>query len=236
MTEKSFLKWLGTYEYKHEEIVSVLSLSALPPPDAGGLVRALAHFSHLTADTIINGSATAHMAPTDHADRKEMLRPILLLLVVLILHLLPLFCLFFFHLTPLMYLSSLSPHPFDPICVFFLKKELIVDQRPFTFCRTDGELQRLCHAKPAVPEGSQVQEQPPEGRPSFHSHHHPENPSPGSGEEGQINYFQSWTVVLGQGRFGTGFFFSFSSCSKLKEKKNIYTVFYNIEKYPITQI
>ncbi|XP_051545000.1 huntingtin-interacting protein 1-related protein-like isoform X2 [Myxocyprinus asiaticus] len=37
--------------------------------DAGGLVRALAQFSHLAADTIINGSATAHMAPTDHADR-----------------------------------------------------------------------------------------------------------------------------------------------------------------------
>uniref|UniRef100_A0AAR2KH18 I/LWEQ domain-containing protein n=1 Tax=Pygocentrus nattereri TaxID=42514 RepID=A0AAR2KH18_PYGNA len=37
--------------------------------DAGALLRALAQFSHLTADTIINGSATAHMAPTDHADR-----------------------------------------------------------------------------------------------------------------------------------------------------------------------
>lgn len=37
--------------------------------DAGGLVRALTMFSHLAADTIINGSATAHMAPTDHADR-----------------------------------------------------------------------------------------------------------------------------------------------------------------------
>ncbi|XP_036454114.1 huntingtin interacting protein 1 related b isoform X1 [Colossoma macropomum] len=37
--------------------------------DAGVLLRALAQFSHLTADTIINGSATAHMAPTDHADR-----------------------------------------------------------------------------------------------------------------------------------------------------------------------
>lgn len=37
--------------------------------DAGGLVRALTHFSHLAADTIVNGSATAHMAPTDHADR-----------------------------------------------------------------------------------------------------------------------------------------------------------------------
>ncbi|XP_056314737.1 huntingtin interacting protein 1 related b [Danio aesculapii] len=37
--------------------------------DAGGLVRALTMFSHLAADTIVNGSATAHMAPTDHADR-----------------------------------------------------------------------------------------------------------------------------------------------------------------------
>lgn len=37
--------------------------------DAGGLVRSLTQFSHLAADTIINGSATAHMAPTDHADR-----------------------------------------------------------------------------------------------------------------------------------------------------------------------
>uniref|UniRef100_A0A8C7D0D5 Huntingtin-interacting protein 1-related protein n=1 Tax=Oncorhynchus kisutch TaxID=8019 RepID=A0A8C7D0D5_ONCKI len=38
-------------------------------PDVGGLLRALTQFSHLAADTIINGSATAHMAPTDHADR-----------------------------------------------------------------------------------------------------------------------------------------------------------------------
>uniref|UniRef100_A0AAY4E367 I/LWEQ domain-containing protein n=1 Tax=Denticeps clupeoides TaxID=299321 RepID=A0AAY4E367_9TELE len=37
--------------------------------DASALLRALTQFSHLTADTIINGSATAHMAPTDHADR-----------------------------------------------------------------------------------------------------------------------------------------------------------------------
>lgn len=39
--------------------------------EAGGLLRALTQFSHLAADTIINGSATAHMAPTDHADRKQ---------------------------------------------------------------------------------------------------------------------------------------------------------------------
>lgn len=36
--------------------------------DATGLVAALAQFAHLTADTIVNGSATSHMAPTDHAD------------------------------------------------------------------------------------------------------------------------------------------------------------------------
>ncbi|XP_072520579.1 huntingtin interacting protein 1 related b [Salminus brasiliensis] len=37
--------------------------------DATALLRALTQFSHLAADTIINGSATAHMAPTDLADR-----------------------------------------------------------------------------------------------------------------------------------------------------------------------
>ncbi|XP_054075533.1 huntingtin-interacting protein 1-related protein isoform X7 [Rissa tridactyla] len=37
--------------------------------DAAGLVGALALFAHLTADTIVNGSATSHLAPTDHADR-----------------------------------------------------------------------------------------------------------------------------------------------------------------------
>ncbi|XP_075424399.1 huntingtin-interacting protein 1-related protein isoform X2 [Ascaphus truei] len=37
--------------------------------DASGLVGALAQFAHLTADTIINGSATSHTAPPDHADR-----------------------------------------------------------------------------------------------------------------------------------------------------------------------
>uniref|UniRef100_A0A8C2GW37 Huntingtin interacting protein 1 related b n=1 Tax=Cyprinus carpio TaxID=7962 RepID=A0A8C2GW37_CYPCA len=40
--------------------------------DAGNLVRALTKFSHLTADTIISGSATAHMAHTDDADRKSL--------------------------------------------------------------------------------------------------------------------------------------------------------------------
>ncbi|XP_027709290.1 huntingtin-interacting protein 1-related protein isoform X2 [Vombatus ursinus] len=37
--------------------------------DPSALVAALAQFSHLAADTIINGSATSHLAPTDHADR-----------------------------------------------------------------------------------------------------------------------------------------------------------------------
>uniref|UniRef100_A0A7M4FGH2 Huntingtin interacting protein 1 related n=1 Tax=Crocodylus porosus TaxID=8502 RepID=A0A7M4FGH2_CROPO len=37
--------------------------------DATGLVGALAQFAHLTADTIVSGSATSHTAPTDHADK-----------------------------------------------------------------------------------------------------------------------------------------------------------------------
>uniref|UniRef100_A0A8C5P7G5 Huntingtin-interacting protein 1-related protein n=1 Tax=Leptobrachium leishanense TaxID=445787 RepID=A0A8C5P7G5_9ANUR len=37
--------------------------------DASPLVGALAQFAHLTADTIINGSATSHLAPPDHGDR-----------------------------------------------------------------------------------------------------------------------------------------------------------------------
>eukprot|EP00061_Rhincodon_typus_P018379 g47531.t1 len=37
--------------------------------DASGLLKALTRFAHLTADTIVNGSATSHLAPTDHADR-----------------------------------------------------------------------------------------------------------------------------------------------------------------------
>ncbi|XP_053328221.1 huntingtin-interacting protein 1-related protein [Spea bombifrons] len=39
------------------------------PTDASGLVGALAQFAHLTADTIVNGSATSHLAPPDHGDR-----------------------------------------------------------------------------------------------------------------------------------------------------------------------
>ncbi|XP_055093948.1 huntingtin-interacting protein 1-related protein isoform X2 [Symphalangus syndactylus] len=37
--------------------------------DASTLVAALTRFSHLAADTIINGGATSHLAPTDPADR-----------------------------------------------------------------------------------------------------------------------------------------------------------------------
>uniref|UniRef100_A0A8C5RHA1 I/LWEQ domain-containing protein n=1 Tax=Laticauda laticaudata TaxID=8630 RepID=A0A8C5RHA1_LATLA len=37
--------------------------------DATGLVAALAQFAHLMADAIVNGSATSHLAPTDHADK-----------------------------------------------------------------------------------------------------------------------------------------------------------------------
>ncbi|XP_070619317.1 huntingtin-interacting protein 1-related protein [Erythrolamprus reginae] len=37
--------------------------------DSSGLVAALAQFAHLMADAIVNGSATSHLAPTDHADK-----------------------------------------------------------------------------------------------------------------------------------------------------------------------
>ncbi|XP_036679764.1 huntingtin-interacting protein 1-related protein isoform X3 [Balaenoptera musculus] len=37
--------------------------------DASALVAALTRFSHLAADTIVHGSATSHLAPTDPADR-----------------------------------------------------------------------------------------------------------------------------------------------------------------------
>uniref|UniRef100_A0A3B3CK55 Huntingtin interacting protein 1 related n=1 Tax=Oryzias melastigma TaxID=30732 RepID=A0A3B3CK55_ORYME len=36
--------------------------------DASGLLRAVTQFSHLAADTIVNGAATSHSAPVDHAD------------------------------------------------------------------------------------------------------------------------------------------------------------------------
>uniref|UniRef100_A0AAY4CKP2 I/LWEQ domain-containing protein n=1 Tax=Denticeps clupeoides TaxID=299321 RepID=A0AAY4CKP2_9TELE len=37
--------------------------------DASGLLRAVTQFSHLAADTIVNGAATSHSAPVDQADR-----------------------------------------------------------------------------------------------------------------------------------------------------------------------
>ncbi|KAL0610502.1 Huntingtin-interacting protein 1-related protein [Plecturocebus cupreus] len=37
--------------------------------DASALVAALTRFSHLAADTIVNGGATSHLAPSDPADR-----------------------------------------------------------------------------------------------------------------------------------------------------------------------
>ncbi|XP_077593951.1 huntingtin-interacting protein 1-related protein [Stigmatopora nigra] len=37
--------------------------------DASGLLRSVTQFSHLAADTIVNGGATSHSAPTDQADR-----------------------------------------------------------------------------------------------------------------------------------------------------------------------
>lgn len=40
--------------------------------DASGLLRAVTQFSHLAADTIVNGAATSHSAPTDQADRKRL--------------------------------------------------------------------------------------------------------------------------------------------------------------------
>lgn len=50
-----------------------VALCHLVEPDAGALLRSLTQFSHSAADTIVNGSATAHMAPTDHADRRSSL-------------------------------------------------------------------------------------------------------------------------------------------------------------------
>ncbi|XP_006894760.1 PREDICTED: huntingtin-interacting protein 1-related protein [Elephantulus edwardii] len=53
---------VGTLESGHAQYVASME-------DASALVAALTRFSHLAADTIINGSATSHLAPTDHADR-----------------------------------------------------------------------------------------------------------------------------------------------------------------------
>lgn len=45
-----------------------MSLSLLS--DASGMLRSVTQFSHLIADTIVNGAGAAHTAPTDQADRE----------------------------------------------------------------------------------------------------------------------------------------------------------------------
>lgn len=40
-------------------------------PDASGMLRSVTQFSHLAADTIVNGAAASHSAPTDQADSKN---------------------------------------------------------------------------------------------------------------------------------------------------------------------
>uniref|UniRef100_A0AAY4E0K4 I/LWEQ domain-containing protein n=1 Tax=Denticeps clupeoides TaxID=299321 RepID=A0AAY4E0K4_9TELE len=57
-----------SHTHTHTHTHSRVEPDQCSPADPA-LLRALTQFSHLTADTIINGSATAHMAPTDHADR-----------------------------------------------------------------------------------------------------------------------------------------------------------------------
>ncbi|XP_053136269.1 huntingtin-interacting protein 1-related protein isoform X1 [Hemicordylus capensis] len=56
------LESVASVESGHERYLANMA-------DATGLVSALAQFAHLTADSIINGSATSHLAPTDHADK-----------------------------------------------------------------------------------------------------------------------------------------------------------------------
>ncbi|XP_030677434.1 huntingtin-interacting protein 1-related protein isoform X2 [Nomascus leucogenys] len=53
---------VSTLEEGHAQYLTSLA-------DASTLVAALTRFSHLAADTIINGGATSHLAPTDPADR-----------------------------------------------------------------------------------------------------------------------------------------------------------------------
>uniref|UniRef100_A0A8C9TXD6 Huntingtin interacting protein 1 related b n=1 Tax=Scleropages formosus TaxID=113540 RepID=A0A8C9TXD6_SCLFO len=59
----------GNIPSRFSSIMMSLSEAIEERADASSLLRALTQFSHLAADTIVNGSATAHMAPTDHADR-----------------------------------------------------------------------------------------------------------------------------------------------------------------------
>uniref|UniRef100_A0A8C9S661 Huntingtin interacting protein 1 related b n=1 Tax=Scleropages formosus TaxID=113540 RepID=A0A8C9S661_SCLFO len=60
----------GNIPSRFSSIMMSLSEAIEERADASSLLRALTQFSHLAADTIVNGSATAHMAPTDHADRE----------------------------------------------------------------------------------------------------------------------------------------------------------------------
>ncbi|XP_056434778.1 huntingtin-interacting protein 1-related protein-like [Gadus chalcogrammus] len=56
---------LGSIDKMHQnQLVYMGNMS-----DASGLLRAVTQFSHLAADTIVNGAAASHSAPTDHADR-----------------------------------------------------------------------------------------------------------------------------------------------------------------------
>lgn len=74
--EQGHAQYLASPAGECETPLSAKELDAPPPhpachpADASALVAALARFSHLAADTIINGAATSHLAPTDPADRK----------------------------------------------------------------------------------------------------------------------------------------------------------------------
>uniref|UniRef100_A0A4W4HBG9 I/LWEQ domain-containing protein n=1 Tax=Electrophorus electricus TaxID=8005 RepID=A0A4W4HBG9_ELEEL len=50
-------------------LTSLTFLKPMGHQNASGLLRAVTQFSHLAADTIVNGAATAHAVPTDQADR-----------------------------------------------------------------------------------------------------------------------------------------------------------------------
>ncbi|KAJ8779276.1 hypothetical protein J1605_012738 [Eschrichtius robustus] len=63
---------LAGQERHHRDLLQSSSVEGGCPSraDASALVAALTRFSHLAADTIVHGSATSHLAPTDPADRK----------------------------------------------------------------------------------------------------------------------------------------------------------------------
>ncbi|XP_057382413.1 huntingtin-interacting protein 1-related protein isoform X1 [Balaenoptera acutorostrata] len=62
---------LAGQERHHRDLLQSSSIEGGCPSraDASALVAALTRFSHLAADTIVHGSATSHLAPTDPADR-----------------------------------------------------------------------------------------------------------------------------------------------------------------------